>query len=229
VGSSPTSTILKTKRKSSKMTEKCVEMAEKLKDVIMNDEFEKLSTEAFIVAWGEINGVDDLYSVLVSMVEKPSELCSDKIQDDIETIKTFKSWKGSDRDSDKAIAGPERVETGLTLQMPKDAYIEHGDIKITFSQSAQYSAILNVDDGVGNVDHFFTPDSYDGNCILVAVTGPSKTDESSAVKEELLVALEGARNFLMGVQLDPLVPQSVKESLVEKSIEVDEVIQRHID
>ncbi|WP_289345405.1 hypothetical protein [Acinetobacter baumannii] len=48
-------------------------------------------------------------------------------------------------------------------------------------------------------------------------------------KNELLEVIEGASNFMRGMQFDPRLPSDVKSALIEKALELDQVVEDNLD
>lgn len=48
-------------------------------------------------------------------------------------------------------------------------------------------------------------------------------------KNELLEVIEGASNFMRGMQFDPRLPSDIKSALIEKSLELDQVVEDNLD
>lgn len=53
--------------------------------------------------------------------------------------------------------------------------------------------------------------------------------DKDEIIEELVVEIEGAANFMRGMQLDPALPTHVREALASKIRELDEVTSKHVD
>ncbi|MFC2994686.1 hypothetical protein ACFODO_05225 [Acinetobacter sichuanensis] len=47
-------------------------------------------------------------------------------------------------------------------------------------------------------------------------------------QEELLEALESAANFMRGMQFDPRLPVDMKSALIEKAVEIDDLVEKHL-
>ena len=43
--------------------------------------------------------------------------------------------------------------------------------------------------------------------------------------EELLQQLESVANFMRGMQFDPRLPLDIKEALIERAVEIDDLVQ----
>ncbi|ETR94596.1 hypothetical protein [Acinetobacter lactucae] len=48
-------------------------------------------------------------------------------------------------------------------------------------------------------------------------------------KDELLEVIEGASNFMRGMQFDPRLPSDIKTALIEKALELEEVVEDNLN
>lgn len=48
------------------------------------------------------------------------------------------------------------------------------------------------------------------------------------VIEELLIALEGAANFMRGTMFDQRIPIDVRQALTERAEKIDSICEKHI-
>tara|TARA_R110001599_G_scaffold33832_3_gene108803 strand:- start:2764 stop:2958 length:195 start_codon:yes stop_codon:yes gene_type:complete len=49
------------------------------------------------------------------------------------------------------------------------------------------------------------------------------------IKEELLLAIEGAANYLRGMALDPRLVGDTRSACIEKSTELRAIVEKHLD
>jgi len=49
------------------------------------------------------------------------------------------------------------------------------------------------------------------------------------VKDELLEHLESVANFMRGMQFDQRIPSDAREALINRSIQIDELVEKHLE
>ncbi|QXR26979.1 hypothetical protein [Acinetobacter junii] len=49
------------------------------------------------------------------------------------------------------------------------------------------------------------------------------------VKDELLEHLESVANFMRGMGFDPRIPNDVKQALINRSSQIDELVEKHLE
>ena len=47
--------------------------------------------------------------------------------------------------------------------------------------------------------------------------------------EELLEQLESVANFMRGMQFDPRISGDIKQALIERAYEIDELVEKHLE
>ena len=49
------------------------------------------------------------------------------------------------------------------------------------------------------------------------------------IKEELLLAIEGAANYLRGMSFDPRLVGDITSACIAKATELDAIVEKHLD